>query len=365
MKPQKSKILVVENESLVAIDIQESLQSFGYEVVAIASCGRTALAQVEKTRPQLVIMDIMLEGEMDGVETAIAIRSRFNIPVIFLTAFTAQDLLARAKVAQSYGYIVKPFADRELMANVEMALYKHQQEALFLRNHDWFANTLANLDDAIVLIDAYKNIVFLNPHAMELTGWSEEAVGSPLQKVLPIDDAKTKDEIDSLVSEVLSECATVSFKAKTRLIRKDGGKIHIDGSITPVTKPDGLILGAVLVFQKVPDDAQAGKPQDSKAGEKKEEDIPGHREKTPESIMSVSSEGTIDSFNLGAERVFGIKSAEIIGKKIETLLPKPFQTVKNEGSSIPIHQVINKMRIRERSLFIGLLYNQILHHHKK
>ena len=165
MTQRKNKILIVEDESLVALDIQECLQSFNYEVAAITSCGKEALILVENKQPHLVIMDISLGGEMSGAETALAIRLRFGLPVIFLTAFTDQLTLDRARLAQPYGYLVKPFQDRELIANIEMALYKHQQETLFLKNRDWLANTLSAFNDGVILIDQYKNIVFLNARA--------------------------------------------------------------------------------------------------------------------------------------------------------------------------------------------------------
>jgi CheY-like chemotaxis protein len=124
----KKKILIVEDQTLSALDIQECLEAADYEVVAISSTGRDALAQVESKHPNLILMDIQLKGEMDGTETAKAIRLRYGLPVLFLTAFTDKATIDRARVAQPYGYIVKPFQDCELLANIEIALYKHQQE---------------------------------------------------------------------------------------------------------------------------------------------------------------------------------------------------------------------------------------------
>lgn len=345
----KKKILIVEDESLVALDIQECLQSFDYEVVAITPCGKEALTLVGNKQPNLIIMDITLGGEMDGAETALAIRSRFGLPVIFLTAFTDQVTLDRARLAQPYGYLVKPFQDRELIANIEMALYKHQQELLFLKNPDWLANTLSALNDSVILMDQYKNIVFLNTRAAELIGWSDDAIGFPLNEVFPIYEEETDSitnnvKTDSLVNEVLSKRTMIDFKGKTQLLRKDGYKVYIDGSITPITAPNDLILGAVLVFQRSYVKVGICAPDD--------------RDDIPKNIVEVALDGTVSSFNSGAERVFGFKSSEIVGKNIETLLPKPFYSFMDKnGLSYPIHTAINKMRIKERSLFIGLLCN--------
>ena len=353
MKPLKTKILIVENESLVAMDISDCLKNSSYEVVGVASCGEDALKQVDEKRPDLILMDIMLDGEMDGIEAASVIRLRSCLPVIFLTAFTERNLIDRAKLTQPFGYLTKPFEDRELLANIEMALYRHQQERLFLKNSNWFPESLSNLNDGLILVDMYNNVVFMNTQAQDLTGWSEDAVCLPLNKAFRI--YKTNDDRSSCVSEVLtdsliidvfSDGMTVSFEKKTCLVRKDGRKIPIDGSITPITTCEGLILGAVLVFQDI-------------THEKSETEPPRHSH--PEKLINVAADGTIDSFHRGAERVFGFEADEVVGKNIERVLPNPFQSgMTKDGSFYPIHRAIHKMRAKERSLFIGLLYNLVM-----
>lgn len=122
-------IVIVEDEKIVALDIKSSLENLGYNVAAVATSGKTALKKVAETQPDLVLMDIQLRGEMDGVQTAERIRDNFNIPVIYLTANADSTTLHRAKVTEPYGYILKPFEEKELNISIEMALYKHQQES--------------------------------------------------------------------------------------------------------------------------------------------------------------------------------------------------------------------------------------------
>ena len=117
-----TQILVVEDEGIVGRDIQKTLQSLGYDVPAIASTGKAAIQKAEENRPDLVLMDIVLKGEIDGIEAAEQIRSRINIPVVYLTAYTGDKTLERAKITEPFGYIVKPFEDRELKTAIEMAL---------------------------------------------------------------------------------------------------------------------------------------------------------------------------------------------------------------------------------------------------
>jgi len=124
----KKQILVVEDERVVADDIKMSLQRLGYAVCGLAISGEEAIKKAEEARPDLVLMDIVLKGEMDGIEAASAISSRFNIPVVYLTAHADKHMLERAKVTEPFGYILKPFEDKELNSILEIALYKHRME---------------------------------------------------------------------------------------------------------------------------------------------------------------------------------------------------------------------------------------------
>jgi signal transduction histidine kinase len=134
MAPVKSaRILVVEDEAIVARDIASQVQALGYEAAGIAANAEQAIQMAERERPNLVLMDIQLNGAVDGIAAASAIRNRFNLPVVFLTAFAADDVLERAKLTEPFGYILKPFSERELSTTLAMALYKHEAETR-LRN---------------------------------------------------------------------------------------------------------------------------------------------------------------------------------------------------------------------------------------
>ena len=124
----KARILVVEDEIITARNIQNKLEKLEYEILAIASSGEEAIKKAGETRPDLVLMDIQLKGDMNGIQAAEQIRTRFNIPIIYLTAYTDEDTLEQAKVTEPYSYILKPFQGKELHTNIEMALYKHKME---------------------------------------------------------------------------------------------------------------------------------------------------------------------------------------------------------------------------------------------
>ena len=122
------RILVVEDEAIVAMGIKEKLEDLGHKVVDIVFTGEDAVEKALKVKPDLILMDIVLKGELDGIEAASKIRNRINIPIIYLTAYSDKEILKRARMTEPYGYIIKPFNNSELNANIEMALYKHKED---------------------------------------------------------------------------------------------------------------------------------------------------------------------------------------------------------------------------------------------
>ncbi|WP_135612341.1 response regulator [Methanococcoides sp. AM1] len=123
-----TRILVVEDEAIVAMVIKKRLMNLGYSVSGVAATGKDAITKVEGTFPDLVLMDILLKGDMDGIEAAEEIRKRFSIPVVYLTAHSDENTLERAKQTEPYGYILKPFTERDLSSNIEIAIHKHLKE---------------------------------------------------------------------------------------------------------------------------------------------------------------------------------------------------------------------------------------------
>lgn len=128
-KAAQSKILIVEDEDIIAMDIDDRLEALGYDVAGIVHTGAGAIEMAGNSRPDLVLMDIQLEGEMDGITAAGQIRDSFDIPVIYLTSYSDKKTLDRAKVTQPFGYILKPFEERELHSTIEMALYRYKIES--------------------------------------------------------------------------------------------------------------------------------------------------------------------------------------------------------------------------------------------
>jgi putative two-component system response regulator len=155
----KAHILVVEDEAVVAMDIEAALQSMDYEVAGTAATGEEAIAKALESRPDVVLMDIRLRGEMDGIEAAGRIRAQAAIPIIYLTAFADDELLARAKLTEPFGYILKPFETRELRSNIEMALYKQAMEN---KLRESYARLERNLEGTVEVIS--QLVVLRNPY---------------------------------------------------------------------------------------------------------------------------------------------------------------------------------------------------------
>ena len=154
----KPKILIVEDESIVAKDIQNSLKNLGYNVPTIVASGEKAIKEVEDNKPDLVLMDIILKGDMDGIEAANIIRENFNIPVIFLTANADDKTVSKARIAEPYGYVIKPFREKELQTTIEMALYKHEKVAEMKKERDYYYSIVENNDvkDSIFVRSEYR-----------------------------------------------------------------------------------------------------------------------------------------------------------------------------------------------------------------
>ncbi len=142
----KLNILIVEDESIVAKDIQQSLRKLGYTVAGICSDGEDAIQSAEELRPDLILMDIMLKGEMNGIEAATQIRDKFSIPVIYLTAYADESTLNKARVAEPYGYVIKPFKEIDLHTSIEMAIYKHEKEMDVKKERDFLYSIVENKD---------------------------------------------------------------------------------------------------------------------------------------------------------------------------------------------------------------------------
>ena len=248
----KTAILIVEDEGIVAADLALKLEQLGYEVAGSAASGEEAVALVIRNHPDLVLMDIWLKGPMDGIEAADVIRRGHDVPVIYLTAHSDPATLARAKVTGPFGYILKPFEQREMATQIEMALYRHQADRQLRQQREWLRVTLSSIGDAVIATDAEGRLTFLNPVAESLTGWrTEEAFGQPVRSVFRVVNEQTGQPLEEPVTSVLSSGRAVALANHAALVGKDGQKVPIEDSASPILDAAGQMIGAVLVFHDV------------------------------------------------------------------------------------------------------------------
>ncbi len=249
---EKIKTMVVEDEMIVGRDIQSALQNLGYEVSPVVSTGRDAVDQAGKYKPDLVLMDIVLDGEMDGIEAAGAIRSRFNIPVVYLTAYADDRTVERAKATEPFGYIVKPFEDRELKGVMETAIYKARVEKNLRENREWLHATLKGIGDAVISTGLDGRIKSMNPAAENLCGQSQaEAVARPLEEIFTPLDVKTGENEVIPLEKVLLEGVTAGWKNHSVLRNRAGREIPVDYIAAPIKDNMEKVVGVVLLVRDI------------------------------------------------------------------------------------------------------------------
>ena len=256
-KMQPVKVLVVEDEVIVARSIASQLNQLGYIVTGTASSAKVAITKASETKPAIVLMDIILKGEMDGIAAASYIREHLDIPVIFLTAYGDDQTLKRAKITQPYGYVVKPFTIKDLQIAIEIALLKYQLEIELRSNRDQLATLLNSMSDAVIATDDRGMVTFINPSAEALTGWyKEDAIGSYISKVFQLVDEATNTTIENPVTTVLQEKKVVYLGDFTTLISKNGNRIPIGNSASPLMRRSDQLTGVVVVFWDISDRRQ-------------------------------------------------------------------------------------------------------------
>ena len=251
------------------MDIKHRAESLGYTVTGITPSGEGAIRKAEETEPDIVLMDIVLKGDMDGVEAAQQIRDSLDIPVVYLTAYSDEKTLKRAKVTEPFGYIIKPFEDRELHSAVEVALYKHKMESKLKESEKWLSTTLESIGDAVIATDDAGKIKFMNPVAMKITGWDEsESLGKSLSEVFNTTKNLNGDSIEDMISNVVNNNEVIDLNDPKTLRTREGKIIPIDDSIAPIRDKSGKIIGVALIFRDITERRKAEKEREELLKEK-------------------------------------------------------------------------------------------------
>ncbi|MGD1856220.1 MAG: EAL domain-containing protein [Leptolyngbyaceae cyanobacterium] len=244
-------ILIVENEGLIALDIENYLLDLDYQVTGIAETGQMVIQKALELRPDLILMDIRLKEEMDGIEAASEITAQIDIPIIFLTAFADQDTLKRAKSISPFAYILKPFDSIDLRTSIEIALQKHCSEKIIKQQKTWLNTVLESIGDAVVTTDNDGTITFINRVAESLTQWSKsDALGKQINEVIPLIDGD-KNPIENPILQALRKGQGDRLPEGTLLITKNQQEVPVDDSAVLILDENNEAHGAVIVFRDV------------------------------------------------------------------------------------------------------------------
>ncbi len=244
------RVLVVEDEGLIAHDIASRLEALGHQVVGTVSTAEEALEQAAGA--DLVLMDIRIDGQRDGIAAAQEVRARHHVPVVFLTAHADRATLERAKAADPFGYITKPLGPASLHTSIEMAIYKHRMERQLEEQEAWYRTTLASVAEAIVVADPLGRIRTLNRAAEAFSGWSAaNAIGQRLETVIRLVEEESGDELGDPAPLAILCGGAVPLDHGLRLMARGGREMAVEGTVAPVRSSAENLLGVVLTLRDV------------------------------------------------------------------------------------------------------------------
>lgn len=246
----QANIVIVEDEPIVAMDIKRCLKQLGYQVAGVAANSEDAVQQIVDNRPDLVLMDIRLKGDIDGIETAWRIRQRVNVPIVYLTAHSDPETLERAKFTEPYGYILKPYEDRDLHTTIEMAIHRFHKVTEIVDNERSLQMILRSIGDAVIATDSYGYVTYMNAVAEVVTGLRRsDAVGRKMCDMLAFNDEGGRIAANHVIEQVLRDGTVASLGRNNFVTDSRSDSDQDDSTVRPLRDGDGYINGAVLIIQ--------------------------------------------------------------------------------------------------------------------
>ncbi|MDC7227051.1 MAG: PAS domain S-box protein [Spirochaetales bacterium] len=308
---KKTRILIVEDEVILSMDMTSSLESMGYEVVDAVPSGEEALSLVETDPPDLVLMDVQLEGELDGIQTAEKINNRDFIPIIYISGHTDELTLSRAKITGPYGYISKSFNYNELRTAIDMAIYKNEMQRKVVENETLLDITLENIEDAVINIDEEGFIKYLNLTAAKLLGISKKQ--AEYTRIDRIGIIWKRPDGTELVHPYNSKKKKKFEKSEYILYNAASGiSIPVECSINVLHNTKQKVIGWVYLIQNIVERKKIDAVQSRLAS---------IVESSQDAIIGIDINGIIRSWNSGAVEIFGYSFDEVVGQNISLLHP--------------------------------------------
>jgi len=331
----RGKILVVEDEPIVALDLQQEVEQLGLTVVGQAESADEALMAAEENRPDLALMDVRIVGSMDGIQTARLLREAYGIPVIFLTSYSDEPTIKRAARELPYGYLTKPFQRRELKAALELGLHRGKTEAQHKTEEEAITATVSGMREGVVLVSAARTVRFMNAAAEDLTGWPiEEAKDKPIEEVL-----RLGENSQCLGQANGTDAAVEEFGLA--LERNGGDRILVDLSVSPLSSHSGERTGWVISLR------DAAERLRTQAVEEALEE--GHSFHTaPIAMMQLDASGCIVRVNRTLLEETGVPAESLVGRTLTGLSMDPDPRIARDLMQKLLHGGAEATVVRQR-----------------
>ena len=247
-----TEILIAEYEKSVAQELKLQLEKLGYKVVDIAYSGEAAVEKTKKLRPDVVLMNVRLNGGIEGIQTGSYIRDYHETPIVYMIDYGSQATIRRVSSTGPFGYIFRPFDEKQILATIETALIRHELESKLRQSRQWLNTTLTSIGHGVIATDEQGLVRFINPTAMEQTGWYHtEAIGKSLSDVFSLVDETSRKRIDLLgsLNKFPRENSKNGFEGL--LLSENSKPVPVEANLTSIQDGKGEIYGLVLVFRDV------------------------------------------------------------------------------------------------------------------
>jgi PAS domain S-box-containing protein len=307
------KVLIVEDEPIVALDLQQELEKFGCEVVALAQGADEALVSAEEFSPDLALMDLHIVGSLDGIQTARLLRDAYQVPSVFLTAYSDDATINRAVREMPYGYLTKPFQTRELKATVQVALHKAKVDAGLRRAHGRMASTVDGMHEALLTVSLDCDIQFINTSAERLIGCSREyATGRHLREVLDLRDARNRPVHIPARHGLSSPIEEFGVS----LNQPGHPAVSVDLAISPITDNTGLQTGYVITLRRADERVRSQAVEEAF-------NVSDLFELAPMAMVQLDATGHIVRVNQALLKESGVAVESLVGRTLTGLSMDP------------------------------------------
>lgn len=245
-------ILIAEDENSTAQELRERLEGLGYRVIDIAASSAEALQKTEKLHPEIVLMNIRLKGERDGIQTGSLLHALHGTPIVYMTDYSNQAMIRRVTATGPFGYIFKPFDEKQIVATIETALIRHKLERKLQQSRQWLNTTLTSIGDGVIATDDQGLVRFINPVAMEITGWQKkDAIGKSLYEIFLLVDESSHELVE--LSHIHNKKPQVDSRRGLfgLLMPRNSPPVPVEANATFIEDRNGQVYGMVLVFRDV------------------------------------------------------------------------------------------------------------------